>query len=115
MAFGPVLVLYCRGPLWTTAREKVGIKVTSLKGRPTLTRYLTEKYTGGKVRNTVHLSRHHVRLKQPFRTNSSLSGCLSSATFNQIWVGAASSLCTVSITGKNSKVAPRLLLPSDAT
>lgn len=49
MEFGPILVLYCRGPVWTTPPEKVGIIITPFKGRPALTRYLAGKYTAGKV------------------------------------------------------------------
>ena len=53
MSFGPVFVLYCRGPVWTTAPQKAGIVVTSLTGRAALTQYLTEKYSTGKVREVA--------------------------------------------------------------
>ena len=56
MAFGPVFVLYCRGPVWTTPPQKKGIVVTSLNGRPALTRYLTDKYSSGKVRRLYQCS-----------------------------------------------------------
>ncbi|CAM9660401.1 unnamed protein product, partial [Ectocarpus sp. 12 AP-2014] len=47
--FGPVFVLYCRGLMWTTAPPNPGITVAALKGRSAITRYLTNKYTAGKL------------------------------------------------------------------
>lgn len=43
------MVLYCRGPVWTLPPKQVGVSTTEMKGRPALTRYLTDKYTSGKV------------------------------------------------------------------
>lgn len=47
--FGPTMVLYCRGPVWTLPPKQAWVITAEMKRRPALTRYLTDRYTSGKV------------------------------------------------------------------
>ncbi|CAM9661819.1 unnamed protein product, partial [Ascophyllum nodosum] len=47
--FGPILVLCCRGPEWTTSPKNIEVTEQALRGRPALTRYLMDKYMGGEL------------------------------------------------------------------
>lgn len=51
--FGPTMVLYCRGPVWTLPPKQAWVITAEMKRRPALTRYLTDKYTSGKVTTTI--------------------------------------------------------------